>query len=150
MRFPLKILTLMCLMMIPSITANASSIEVSAGTYLTDGDSHYKNQEFTLTSWGDGFTMGAVLVKEGHEYPVEAFLRPTGNNEYSGSGLIVVNYDNGKVCKHRFGTRFFVTDDGLFLRENTPAYIPFNPRGACTGAGPYTWFNHPEVYTLQK
>lgn len=149
MKSILKILTLIGLAMIPSFAAQASPLQVADGTYLTTGESHYKNQEFTLQSWGDGYMMSAVLLKDGREFPVEAFLRPTSGNAYSGSGQIISAFDTGKVCKHRFGTKFFVTEAGLSLRENTPGSIPDYPYGACTAAGPYSWFNHPEAYTLQ-
>ena len=52
-------------------------------------------------------------------------------------------------CQHRMGIRVFLVDGKLFLRENTPRNIPYNPYGPCTAAGPYVWFDHPEAYEKQ-
>ena len=113
--------------------------------YQTEGESHYQEGSFELKSWGPGFLMRAVLEKGDRTFPVEAYLEPE-DDAYRGSGYIISAFDTGKVCEHRFGVKIYFTDDGLFLRENTPEYIPDYPYGACTAAGPYEWFNHPDAY----
>lgn len=122
---------------------------LSEGTYVTPGASHYLNQQVSFEAWGNGaYDMHATLVDGEHLYETDATLNFVRPGEYSGSGMITVRYSEHRGCRHRFGVRVFVEDDGrIFLRENTPQYIPFNPSGPCTAAGPYVWFNHPEAYS---
>lgn len=115
-------------------------------TYITSGPSHYLNNTIRLDRWAEGLTMTAQLVKGDKVYDVEAFLQPESSNKFSGSGKIYVRYGGGYGCIHRFGVIVYAYEDRVYLRENTPRYIPYNPQGPCTAAGPYEWFNHPEPY----
>jgi hypothetical protein len=128
--------------------AHDSAAPISEGTYITEGASPYLDGSFALEKWATGFNMTSTLLKDGREYATKVFLEPVGPNRYRGSGYITVRYENGTGCRHRFGAIVYVDDDGLYLRENTPKYIPYNPNGACTAAGPYEWFNHEAPYNL--
>lgn len=141
--------TLMVLVM-SAISGSAFAVDslFPGGIYVTEGDSHYKNSEMTFSVWGDGYTMNAILMRDGREYEVEAFLRPTARNQYSGSGIITVRYSPTSSCGHKFGIKVIKTEHGLFVRENTPRNIPYNPNHSCAAAGPNIWFNHPSPYLL--
>jgi hypothetical protein len=117
--------------------------------FKTSGDSHYENGEIAVHRHGDALVMRARLVDRGRIHDVEATLDPQGAGHYRGSGKIKVRYEDGTGCLHRFGAAMTVQDDAIFLRENTPATIPWDPNGPCVPAGPYEWFNHPEPYRKQ-
>ena len=116
-----------------------------SGDYVTEGRSQYKEGKFTLEAWGDGYNMVATLMRDGREYEVKAFVRPTAANLYEGSGFVYVRYEHGG-CQHRFGTKIYVTESGMYLRDNMPRQIPYSPHGACQAAGLYMWTNHEAPY----
>jgi hypothetical protein len=94
--------------------------------------------------------MNGVLVRGEHLYEVEAFLDMRDSQTLRGSGMITVRYNNNRGCRHRFGVRVQVVDGQLWLYENTPQGIPYEPNSPCRAAGPYEWFHHPETYVLQQ
>jgi hypothetical protein len=116
------------------------------GEYVTAGRSQYKDGKFSLSPWGDGYNMDTILVRDGREYEVKAFLRPAGDHLYEGSGFVYVRFDQSHGCRHRFATKIYVTDAGLYLRDNMPRQIPYDPYGACQAAGLYVWTNHEAPY----
>ncbi len=119
------------------------------GLYRTTGWSHYQNGEFKLAAWGYHQVMTAQLKKGEHLHDVKIRFQRVAENEYRGNGTITVRYGNNLGCQHRVGARMWVKEGQLFLRENTPQGIPFNPYGPCTAAGPYVWFDHPNAYVKQ-
>lgn len=117
--------------------------------YKTEGASHYENGQVSLREHGNSIVMKSNLVDQGRIYAVEATLDPQGGNQYRGAGRIFVRYDDGTGCIHKFGIAITFKGNEAFLRENTPATIPYDPNGPCIPAGPYEWFNHPEPYVAQ-
>ena len=132
-----------------SLFLSAMASAIPTGVYRTKGWSHYQNGEVTIAPWGHKFVMTAMLQQGNRLHAVKASLQPLGSGQYQGNGLITVNYGNHTGCQHRMGIRVFLVDGKLFLRENTPRNIPYNPYGPCTAAGPYVWFDHPEAYEKQ-
>ena len=116
------------------------------GTYQTEGWSHYDDSKFTITSWGPHYILSADLARDGRLYEVELRLTENEGNRYEGSGHIIVRYSETTGCLHRFAGIVYVYENRIYLRENTPRHIPYNPNGACSAAGPYIWFDHPEPY----
>ncbi len=130
--------------------AQGAAEMVIPGTYVTEGRSHYESGAVNLREHGYGYVMTANLVRGDHRFATEAYLEPVGAHTLRGNGFITVRYSETSGCRHRFGVRIEVKDGELWLYENTPRYIPYNPNGACTAAGPYEWFYHPESYKLQE
>jgi len=122
---------------------------IPAGTYRTSGWSHYQDGKVTITPWADRHVLKAMLNSGNRFHEVKVNLIPLGNNEYRGEGIITVRYGKNKGCQHRFGSRVWLTEGKVFIRENTPKYVPYNPYGPCLPAGPYVWFDHPEAYEKQ-
>ncbi len=118
--------------------------------YKTQGASHYENGQVSLREHADSIVMKANLIDQGRSYAVEATLDPQGGDHFRGAGRIIVRYDDGTGCIHRFGVAITFKGNQAFLRENTPATIPYDPNGPCIPAGPYEWFNHPEPYVAQS
>ena len=150
MKYPFPRSFLMTVCIFATLVSATSFASVVGGVYVTTGESHYQNGEITVTPWGtDSFTMTAKLVDGERLYETEAFLEPQGNGRYQGSGVITVRYSDNTGCRHRFGIIADIDGESIWLRENTPQNIPYDPNGPCTAAGPYIWFNHEAPYVLQ-
>ncbi len=118
-------------------------------TFKTSGFSRYENGEIQLSQWANALLMKGVLIHGGMAYNVEASLEPQSQSTYRGSGRITVQYDNGRVCYHRFGIEMRMHNGGVYIRENTPQGIPYEPDYPCRAAGPYQWYLYPEPYQPQ-
>ncbi len=118
-------------------------------TFKTTGHSRYLNSEIRISRWADALLMKSILVDRGREFEVEATLEPQTENSYRGAGRITVRYENNRGCTHRFGAEIRISNGEIYLRENTPAAIPFDPNSPCVAAGPYEWYNYPEPYVAQ-
>jgi len=131
--------------------ASAQADTIREGTYTTEGESHYENGEITFKYDGlDTWIMTARLMNDGRVYDTKSYLTPTRGGNYDGSGIITVQYGDNRGCKHRFGLSVKIEGNHIYLRENTPHYIPYNPNGACTAAGPYVWFSHDHPYIMPE
>lgn len=124
----------------------SQAVLAESSIFKTTGESHYENGEITVAQHGNALIMHAMLLDRGRMHAVEATLDPVGTGQYRGYGKITVRYGDGTWCRHRFGVAMTIKDHMIFLRENTPPSIPWNPAGPCIPAGPYEWFNHPEPY----
>jgi hypothetical protein len=124
-----------------AIPALGAAIE--EGTYRTAGPTRFVEGKLHFKRWGNKFKLTALLEQGKHAFPVEAFVRGHGGVE---SGTITVKYGNGTGCRHRFGLKITQDDDQLWIEENIPARLPYNPHGACLAAGPYQWKHHEEAY----
>jgi hypothetical protein len=131
-----------------SSTAQAQPTEVAVGKYKTSGMSPYKDGTIDIVAWADRYKYEGKLVRNGREYEVKLTVAHIQGNQFGGNGTITVRYPNGTGCVHKMGARLWAYPDKVFLRENTPRYIPYNPNGPCTAAGPYVWHDHPEAYQL--
>jgi hypothetical protein len=129
--------------------ADSHSKILDSQIFQTDGASHYANGQISLSPWANSLMFKATLEDQGRSYRVEATLDPIGENQYRGSGKIYVMYDENYGCAHRFGIKIFVQDGQVYLRENTPRHLPYNPGEPCQVAGPYEWYNHPLPYVAQ-
>lgn len=130
------------------LSATISTMATAAEwrTYKTQGYSRYRDNEIQVSPWADSLMMRGTLMQGDRRFDVEATLEPQGNQRYRGSGRIAVRFENNRACYHRFGLEMRVHDGEIYLRENTPRFIPFD---SCDAAGPYEWYQYPEPYLAQ-
>lgn len=119
------------------------------GTYTGEAGSPYAEDSFTITRVGEEYTFRSVLERDGRSYRVVARYTQKQGHRFEGSGKIYVAHGDGYGCIHRFGGTIHAYDKEVVLRENTPRFIPFNPRSPCQAAGGYEWHTHPFPYKLQ-